>query len=170
MAETILEEPKPRQRTLGELVKPHVELEQEKKRIYDRSKLREKQIERLQKKLYKLPFWKDSLIGAIGEELVKHMAGRRYELLGPFGLTSETAIHFYRIGVDEKHLFDGDNCVSISFRPGDLDKGELRIVDYKKNTGEFREGTIGEVNGMNHPTIPLSPDMTIEELLKWVGR
>lgn len=156
--------------TLSNLAEPYLKQQQEEAGIEAKIKQREKQIERLKKKLKKLPFWQDALIKPIAEELIKHFPDRRYEILGPFGLSSETAIHFYRIGVDEKHKFDGDNCISITFRPEDLEKGELRLVNHKTNTGEFREGTIGEMNGMNHPTIPLSPDMTIEELLKWVGR
>jgi len=155
--------------TIGELSKPYLDIRLASHRIRARIEEREKQIERLNKKLEKLPFWKDGLIKPIAEELIKHFPDRYYEILGPFGLTSEISIHFYRIGVNEKQLFDGDNCISITFRPGELDKGELRIADRKTNTGEFREGTLGEMNGMNHPEIPLSPDTTIEELLKWVG-
>ena len=142
---------------LRDLAAPYVKQRQEENGIRARIRQREKQIERLKKKLDKLPFWKDALIKPIAEELIKHFPDRCYDILGPFGLSSETSIHFYRTGVDEKHKFDGDNCISITFRPGDLEKGELRIVDHKTNTGEFREGTLGEVNGMNHPTIPLSP-------------
>lgn len=156
--------------TLSNITESYLKQRQEEAGIEAKVKQREKQIERLKKKLDKLPFWQDALIKPIAEELIKHFPDRRYEILGPFGLSSETAIHFYRIGVDEKHKLDGDNCISIAFRPGDLDKGELRIADRKTNTGEFRAGTIGEMNGMNHPEIPLSPDTTIEELLKWVGR
>lgn len=156
--------------TLSSITESYLRQRQEEKGIRARIEQREKQIERLKKKLDKLPFWQDALIKPIAEELIKQFPDRCYDILGPFGLSNETAIHFYRIGVDEKHKFEGDNCISITFRPGNLEKGELRLVDHKKNTGEFRKGTIGEMNGMNHPTIPLSPDTTIEELLKWVGR
>lgn len=157
-------------KTLGDLAEPYITQQQKKAGIKARIEQREKQIERLKKKLDKLPGWTDALLKPIAEELIKQFPDRYYDILGPFGLSSETAIHFYRIGVDEKHKFDGDNCISITFRPGNLENGELRLVDHKTNTGEFREGTLGEMNGMNHPTIPLSPDTTIEELLKWVGR
>lgn len=156
--------------TLSNITMSYLKQRQEENGIRARIKQREKQIERLKKKLDKSPFWGESLIKPIAEELVKHFPDRYYDILGPFGMTAEISIHFYRIGVDDKQKFDGDNCISITFRPEDLDKGELRIADCKTNTGEFREGTIGEMNGMNHPTIPLSPDTTIEELLKWVGR
>lgn len=156
--------------TVGKLSELYVEQQRESNRIRARIQQREKQIERLKKKLKNLPCWQDALIKPIAEELVKHFPDRQYEILGPFGLSAEVGLHLYRIGVDKKHKFDGDNCISITFRPGDLEKGELRIVDYKKDTGEFRKGTLGEVNGMNHPEIPLSPDTTIQELLKWVER
>jgi len=80
---------------------------------------------------------------------------RTYELLGPFGLSSEVSIHFYKVGVPENKKLDGDNCLSITFRPGDLDAGELFVVDYTKDTHEFPDGSIGQINGLNHPSVPV---------------
>ena len=153
------------EKTLGELAKPYV------KRLNAYNAL-EKRIEQLNAQLKELkhPFWKEELIEPIAEEMIKHFPDRYYEILGPFGLSAELSIHFYKKGVDEKHRFEGDNCVSISFRPEDLDKGELSIVNNKKDTGRFAKGTLGEINGFNYPVIQLSPDTTIDELLQYVRR
>ncbi len=168
--------------TIGAIAKIYVDqcavYSEERGKIEAEVKQRNDERDRLQREIYFLnekliklisPSWIDAIIKPIAEELIKHFPGRRYELLGPFGLSSETAIHFYRIGVDEKHLYEGDNCKSITFRPVDLEKGELGIVDYKTDTGKFGKGTLGEMNGYNHPTIPLSPDTTIEELAERIG-
>ena len=103
------------------------------------------------------------LIENIAKELLPLFPGRYYEILGPFGLTSETAIYFYKDG-------DKNDIRSITFRPGKLENGELCWVDYATNTHEFAPSTLGGINGMNHPSIPLLPSMEIKELAKFVGK
>ena len=128
----------------------------------------EKQIERLEKKLRKLehPFWINEIIIPIAEEMLKEMLDRRYEILGPFGLTCETAIHFYKI--DSTRENELDDCKSITFRPTNLEEGKVSLVDYTKDTQRYSVGTMGEVNGMNYPTIPIKN--TIAELIEFMDR
>ncbi len=126
-----------------------------------------KEVERLKKEFAELhsPNWVRSLIEPIAKELIKAYPDRYYEVLGPFGLGAKVSIHFYRRDIDEKFLFGGDNCISITFRPGDLDKGELYVVNESVDTREFKTGTLGEVNGFNHPIIPVSPDSDVSVFL-----
>jgi len=153
-------------------LKEHQALDSERTKIEEKIEQREQQIVRLKKKLSKRgygSFWGDVLVKPIAEELVKQMPGYHYELLGPFGLSSEFAIHFYKNGVSEKEQHEGDNCKSITFIPGDLQKkADLGIRNYDEDTGRYAKGTLGEINGMNHPTIELSPDMEIKDLLEYV--
>lgn len=118
---------------------------------YDRI---EKQIKRLKRKLNKLkyPSWVDEVVEPIAKEMLKKMPTiphRYYEILGPFGLTCETSIHFYKItlGQYEDKLA---TCKSISFRPTDLDNGNINLVDYTKNNS----------------TIPMKKSIT--ELIKFM--
>ena len=41
----------------------------------------------------------------------------------------------------------------------------LYMIDFSKNTGEYKPGTIGEMNGFNHPQIPISNNLTIKEMI-----
>lgn len=125
-------------------------------RLERKKKVLEKKLDRLDR--LERPYWGDWLIKPIAEAIVKKMPNRRYEILGPFGLNAETSIHFYKKGVSEKELFKKDNCLSLTFRPGELDEGELRIVDLTVNTGRFAVGSIGEMNRMNYPDKPIPPD------------
>ena len=130
---------------------------------------RELQIRRLKNKLGRLVYvsWVEEIIRPIAELLIKKQPDRTYDILGPFGLTAETSIHFYKKGVTEKNRFNGDNCRSISFQPVNLSIGEIVLTDRTADTGEFKSGTIGEMNGMNHPTIPMKK--TIDELFDWMN-
>lgn len=142
----------------------------ERAKINARIEQREKQIERLKIRLGKVGCvsWIDELLVPIAEAMIAKMPDRFYDILGPFGMTSEAAIRFYKRGVEENRQLEGDNCRDINFRPGDLDKGELVLVDYTKNTGRYVEGSSGEINGMNYPTIPLKN--TIDELLGFMDK
>ena len=128
----------------------------------------ENKIKRLKIKLEKLGYvsWINEIIKPIAKLLNEKMPDRYFDILGPFGLSCETSIHFYKNGIEEKELFTGDNCKSIHFRPSNLDNGEIRIVDYTKNTNKYAPGTIGEMNRFNYSTIPV-PE-TIDELFEWV--
>lgn len=111
------------------------------------------------------PYWMREMLPPLGEAILIHLPGFEAHLLGPFGISCEASIHFYRKGVPEKERFTPGNCYSITFCPGDLEKGELYIRDKTIDTGEYRRGTIGEMNGMNHPNRPFL--WTEEALMEW---
>ena len=114
-------------------------------------------------------YWGDLLIKPIAKQLIKHFPGRVLEILGPFGLNCEISVWFKKKGVDEKHLFDTKDTVkSITFRPGNVEKGEFRVVSYEEDTKEFKENSIGAMNGMNFKSIPVTKNTTIRDLLKYV--
>lgn len=116
-----------------------------------------------QEKTLKSPWWVDDIIRPIAELMIKELPDRTYEILGPFGIGARTSIHFYKRNIEEKDRFEGDNCLSITFEPRNLEEGEIMLVDYTVNLHRYAEGTIGEMNGFNHPTIPMKN--TIKELV-----
>ncbi len=138
--------------------------------IERRIQQRVKQAERLRERLTKLrrPNWVDRLVKPIAEELVKAYPDRYYEILGPFGIGASVGIHFYKKGVEEKHKYEDDNCISVTLTPGDLDKGELRITDYSIDQEKYAPGTIGDANDCNYPKVPIDRDSDVSEILRWV--
>ena len=117
----------------------------------------------------KYPHWIDFLVKPVAEELIKLLPGHYYEILGPFGICNSTSIHFYKQGITEQNKFEEDNCVGITFIPLDLThEGSIGIRNYGVDTHEFEKGTVGEVNGMNYPTIRLAPTTKIKDLLQYV--
>jgi len=110
--------------------------------------------------------WINKLLKPIVDIITKVYPDRDVEILGPFGICSKTSIHIYKRGVEDKDKCEGDNCLSVTLEPGDLSRGELRLVDYSKNTGRFRPGTIGAINGMNHSTVLVT---SINQILKAIS-
>ncbi|MCP3660189.1 MAG: hypothetical protein GY830_07760 [Bacteroidetes bacterium] len=104
---------------------------------------------------FKYISWVDAIIKPIAEEMNKKLENRYYDILGPFGLSAETSIHFYKNGVDKDEKFEGDNCLSISFRPISLKKGIIHVVDYLINTKQYEKNTTGELNGFNYLDTPI---------------
>ncbi len=134
---------------------------------------REKQIERLKAKREKVyaafPNWVDAIIKPIAEEMLKYLPGRHYEILGPFGLAARVPVWFFKEGIDSHspNWLDDDNCLSIEFRPVELDIGEVHVTDTLTDTRRYKQGTMGEMNGFNHPTVPM-PD-TIQGLIDFMN-
>ena len=122
----------------------------------------EKEREEIDKQLKTLDkerlFWIEDLVKPIGELLLKEkeFEGCTMQIYGPFGIGAETSIFFSK---DDKTIIG-----HLSFEPGDLDVGELRLRNTRVNTHEYKDGTIAELNGMNHPLMAM-PN-TIRELVK----
>jgi hypothetical protein len=104
--------------------------------------------------------WIEEIIRPLAEELTKQAPDRDWSIIGPQGLAARVHVQFIRKGLTGYTRFEKDNCLSVTFEPGDLNKGEVLLVDYETYTEKFPKGTIGEINGFNFPTIacPDSPD------------
>lgn len=115
----------------------------------------------------KRPSWVDRVVRPIGEMILSKLPGYRMEIWGPFGLCSETSIHFYKEGVPQEK--EEDNCRLITFVPSHSEGGfDLFIRDTKKDTGEYRPGTIGYRNGMNNPRVEIPESADVDWFLQWI--
>jgi hypothetical protein len=131
----------------------------------------ENQIERLRKKIAKhRAFWGDYLVKPIAEELLPLLPDYdRFERFGPFGLTCEYSIHFYRIGSQNPYKCDKD-IKSLTFVPGNFDEGEIYLRDFSVYSGQFNKGTLGEINGMNYGCLPIPKENTVQWLLEQINK
>ena len=141
--------------------------ESEEDKIQDKLKRLKRKQERLSQDY---PSWTDDMIGPVADAMVKKLPDRTYDILGPFGLTAETSIHFYKKGATEKNRFEGDNCISITFRPGELRDGELELVDHTKQTGRYPIGSIGEMNRMNYPAVSIPKNADAKWLIEYMKK
>ena len=113
--------------------------------------------------------WLDLMVRPLAKQIAKHFPNREVEILGPFGLGSRVSVWFKMKGVSEKKIHDKKGGIkAITFQPGELDKGELYVVNEKEDNGSCPKGSIGQINGFNHPTMVITPNMTIKDLLKYV--
>ena len=152
------------------------EWEQREKELEAKIKQREKSLTNTKKKLdkhwEKCPHWVDGILEPLAQAMLPHFPGRHYQILGPFGLSCETSIWFVKNGVEGEDRFKDNNILSVTFRPEDLSGnagGEaLSVVNEHINTQEYPAGTIGEMNGYNHPSVPM-PN-TIEGLVEWAKK
>jgi len=129
----------------------------------------EAKVEELKEKDRKMnyPHFIDNYIKPLADELIKHFKCRTYDILGPFGLTNETAIHFYKKGVSKEKMFDVDNCISVDFRPA-YKTFDLVVVNNLSDTKQYPEGSIGNLNGSNQTTLPMPK--TIKALVKFIKK
>jgi hypothetical protein len=137
-------------------------------KVKERKRL-EKEVEEAKARLEAFGYvsWIDGLLKPIGEAMLKRpeLKNRWMDILGPSGIGARTSLHFYKNGVPEAEKFNGNNCLSIKFEPDDICIGKLRLVDTAVDTKEFKAGTVGEMNGLNHPLVEMPK--SIEALVKW---
>lgn len=101
--------------------------------------------------------WITCLIEPLARGMRKLLPGTTCSILGPFGIGARTSIHFEKDGVVQH---------SITFEPGQLP--DLRVVDGRVNTGQYKEGTIGAMNGFNYRTVSVPENATIQWFLDWM--
>ncbi len=131
----------------------------------------EKSIIRAKDRKYKIPFphWTKLIIENIAKEMLQYFPDRLvYEIYGPFGLGAHTSIWInhpeWDLRDDEKkqlpHYF-------FEFSP-DLSKesnSTLSRINRNINNNEFAQGTIGELNGFNHPIINIPNETSVKNLI-----
>jgi len=143
-------------------VEKYSKYEKERDQIEQEVKTKKEELKQLEQKYHEVwnssPSWIDEIIKPIAEEMLKdaRLYGFTYGLYGPFGLSAETSIHFNKADTE---------TLLIEFLPNDLDHGKLTLRDYLTDTHSYREGSIAEMNGANHPNVPMKE--TIKELVDW---
>jgi hypothetical protein len=78
-----------------------------------------------------------------------------FQLSGPSGICARVWAIFFK---------DGKAVLSLAFTC-DIGSGKVSVTDYSQNTGEYKPGTIGAINGMNHPEVSITPSMKVSELV-----
>jgi len=147
--------------TLAEVYASHEYWSARRDRARARKRGAERTIEQCDKHL-----WVSAMVEQVAALLKPHFSGYWLEVLGPFGLANETAIHVIDPKIEDRRC--AANVVgSLSFRPVYEDeyttrRMRLRLVDRSRNSGQYRTGTIGAMNGLNYAEVD-APD-TIEEL------
>jgi hypothetical protein len=101
--------------------------------------------------------WWRMLVTPIFEFLLPHFPDYRLTMAdGPQGVSS--TVHIW---VEDPNLTGGayERLVGgIAFRPGDLAKGNLRVIDYSQHLDTFAPGSVGWLNGLNFPDVPCPDD------------
>lgn len=116
------------------------------------------------KKKLKCPNWINALIRPFMDG-VAEQTGWEYEISGPYGLGGNVPVFFYR-GSDHST----DNLTGyLQFTCGSVfDDGKVYLRDYLTDTGQFRPGSIGYMNELNHPTIEVPADATVDWFLEQI--
>lgn len=125
-------------------------------------------------KIYKKKlYWTEEMKLWAKEELSVYFPGYELEILGPFGLRSEISIWFKCKGWDEMERdirYRAPYLYSFSVEPGNLIRNEedgtfLYRRDTSVNTNSYAPNTIGAINGMNNPAIPIPDDISNEDFI-----
>lgn len=121
------------------------------------------------------PSWIDLVIKPIAKELAERTL-RDYTVSNEAGLCNEVTVTLYVKGLLDMRttaparFFKAVNSNkksivrTITFVPMNIERTDIRIVDYSKSTFEFKAHSIGSMNGMNYKRIKMPK--TIRGILK----
>lgn len=161
---------------ITELYNAYLAKEHEERRINERIIDRELQIERLEKKKNKLGGWIANLVIPLAEVLTPLLNCSDYEILGPFGLRSETSIWFKKNNSTAKHCdyslsltvhneWDKNSYYKGRYCMGVMNNVQLRYDTYERDN-TYQHGSIGALNGFNKIEAPL-PE-SIDDIVKLI--
>lgn len=139
---------------------------------------KKQQIERAEKSLRRLnkkSSWVENLLNPIAKAIVEKENFYSFEILGPFGLTCETSIWFWKTkeDFDARNETDGlKPLISIRFRPcGHRDENNAYlmrlVVTTHKKVEEYPKGSIGALNGFGKEEIDIS-DWDLDTLIAFM--
>ena len=106
------------------------------------------------------PYGRSAFLQPLANAVLTKFPGMAVEIAGPFGLSSTSSITIYDPALGPDH---GEICW-LQFRFNNETR-ELSFVDYSQNTGDFPEGSIGAVNGLNYPSVVIDPAMSLDDLV-----
>jgi hypothetical protein len=105
-----------------------------------------------------MPSWRDYLVVPIAEAIQAQL-GKPYTVdVGPqMGLRARVSVTiFEKDGPKDAH---GDPPGAwLSFEPGDLANGEVRLTDYSRIVRQYPPNSIGDINGLQYGWEP-RPDL-----------
>lgn len=86
----------------------------------------------------------DAVATQVAALVARYFPHHKLDVLGPFGLGSEVAIH----AVDHTGLA----VAGVNFRPKNGNR--LHLIDWSHNTGQYPANSMGAINQLNYATHP----------------
>lgn len=141
-----------------------------KKKVIERA---EKSLRRMEEKSR----WVQALLVPIAKAIVEQEGFHSFQTMGPFGLTCETSLWFWKTKEDfEAYRNNTEDCLkpllSIEFRPrGRRDENgvyQMRlVVTTHKKLEEYPKGSIGYLNGFGKEEIDIT-DWDLDTLIAFM--
>jgi hypothetical protein len=141
---------------------------------------KKKKIERAQKSLRRMEDksrWVQALLVPIAKAIVEQEGFHSFQTMGPFGLTCETSLWFWKTKEDfEAYRNNTEDCLkpllSIQFRPrGHRDENDVYmmrlVVTTHKRVEEYPAGSIGALNGFGKEEIDIT-DWSLDTLIAFM--
>jgi len=141
---------------------------------------KKKKIERAEKSLKRMQDksrWVQALLVPIAKAIVEKEGFHSFQTMGPFGLTSETSLWFWKTKEDFlAYKNNEEDCLkpllSIRFRPrGHRDENDVYmmrlVVTTHKRIEEYPKGSIGALNGFGKEEIDIT-DWSLDTLIAFM--
>lgn len=113
------------------------------------------------------PNGNSALIHPLAKELLMLFPGFNYEVSGPSGLADAVTIVFFPKDATADDRLSGAKCKAITIITK-MPQGGIGIRDFSKDMKAYAPGSVGYASGMNHPTIPVPDNATVQWFAQYV--
>lgn len=118
----------------------------------------DRRLEKEGKKVHAINPWSHAnYLEPLAAAMLTQFPGMEAKVRGPYGLGNTAAISIF----DPARGEDKGIVGWLQFR---RDEGQVGYVDTSKDEGNYSPKSLGALNGRNHPTVPLTADMSLEEI------
>jgi hypothetical protein len=128
------------------------------KKLENREKALKEKLESVEKRK---KGWIDGVILPFIKEFAKETGAVKTRHSGPFGLGNMFHVYF---------TYANGSKICLTFSPGDYTQGIFYLVDENVDTGKYKQGSIGEVNGGNHPRYEIPDYADVQWFMKYATK
>lgn len=107
-----------------------------------------------------------AVLRPIQVELTNVFPNATVEVTGPYGMANATTLTVSKKSVNAIGKLKGQDSKSITFVP--MADGKLGVRNFDEDSGEYPTGSLGAINGLNHPTVEVPAEGTIQFILEWL--
>ena len=107
--------------------------------------------------------WVNVVVRPIAAELAKVFPAASIEVTP---MNGSVIVTLSKKGISPADKMKGVDCRSVTVVQ--QDGGLCGIRDFSRDTGDYPQGSLGALAGLNHPVVPISADRIIPTMIEWL--
>lgn len=110
--------------------------------------------------------WINTIVKPVVAELQKVFPAASVEMTTSMGIGTAVLLTVSKKGLTPIRKMKGEDTLSLTITQ--LENGDLGIRNWQEDTGEYPKNSVGYLNGLGHPVIPVPRHEIFQTLVSWL--